>query len=236
VSLLFRPSGILVSPTEAILFRTGGETQLIDEIDSHLNVGGSPQRSKRWLSKGRQCSRCEKVDGRSIPKSTAFMGRVFLPVNEQTLHETTRQRTFAIQMIPKRASDHVERFRPRQLASDIRRFVTRSTMGKSNRTSIASRYQTDTNLYYLDQFRDRTSMSPNRSQQSLRRHTRDPDLDAARAGYSRNRQGSKRDDYLAADRKHSRATSELARDNDPADRTATELAEHVDYLKGIPLP
>jgi hypothetical protein len=151
-------SGVIVSPTEAVLFRTAsGQTQLIDEADSYKNLDSLRSVLNAGFHRGGKVKRMqENMHGTYTPVEFPVYGpRVLAGIGLQILNETTRDRTFTIQMVRQKRSERGQRFRRNQVkpeADELRSQIERWVI--ENKARISDRYAAE--FDYLAEFRDRT--------------------------------------------------------------------------------
>lgn len=157
--LVFNSSGILISPTEAGIFRTAsGYTQIIDELDACLRIGDMRAVLNAGFNQGAIVSRFDKNAAGSITKKPSmfhvYAPRILAGITSD-LHRTLFDRMFKIQMQGQKRSERVKRFRSRdfqpkakELHDDIVAWTT------ANRPRIIAAY--DAPPAYLDRFTDRT--------------------------------------------------------------------------------
>jgi len=100
--LVYNSSGILISPTEAILFRTAcGATQLLDELDSLISLDYLKSVLNAGFQKGSTVPRMEGKDGGWVPKKfPVFAPRALAGINKKILPQPTLDRTFDFDMVP----------------------------------------------------------------------------------------------------------------------------------------
>ena len=111
---VFCPSGILISVTEAVLFRTAkGKTQLLDEVDGWTNRDQLRSVLNAGSRNGGAVMRMEK-DGQGrynrVAKFHVYAPRALAGIGTDILNETTRDRTFMIQMVRQTRGERRERF------------------------------------------------------------------------------------------------------------------------------
>lgn len=156
--LVYQSSGILTSPTEAVLFRTAkGHTQLLDEVDVWHNMDFLRGILNAGSRRGGTVFRCEKSEKGEYKNGEfpVFGARALSGIGMHILPEATRTRTFSIGMVRQTRDERREKFRSRvvrpeaqRLASEIREWVA------ANRQEVTERYGRA--LPYLEQFGDRT--------------------------------------------------------------------------------
>jgi hypothetical protein len=157
--LVFRSSGLQVSPTEAVLFRTGSCTQLLDEVDTWadrevqlravLNAG---------FKKGGFVTRVEKsAEGELTPKRHhVYCPRALAGIGPTILSPATRDRTFMVKMERRTKDERGERFRAGKVgpeAQALRQSIEKWT--KAHRQEIREQYDNET-FPYLERLSERT--------------------------------------------------------------------------------
>ena len=156
--LVYQPSGIIVSPTEAVLFRTAsGQTQLIDEADSCGHLDSLRSVLNAGFQRGGNVKRMERgADGSYQTVEFPVYGpRVLAGIGRRILDATTLDRTFSIQMSRQKKSERGQRFRLKSatkeaeaLRKEIEQWVS------ENKATVQARYESE--FAYLEDFRDRT--------------------------------------------------------------------------------
>ncbi len=157
--LVLNSSGILISPTEAVLFHTAsGGTQLLDEADSWSERDTLRSVLNAGFRRGNTVPRMGKndADGYDLRKFPVFAPRALAGIGQKILPETTRDRTFMLEMLPQKPEERREQFRVRQIQStaDALRSEIQEWAGGHLR-QVAACYDKD-GFPYLDSFRDRT--------------------------------------------------------------------------------
>jgi hypothetical protein len=156
--LVCNSTGLLVSPTEAVMFRMAhGHTHLLDEVDSWRDKDELKSVLNAGYKKSGVVVRCDKNSKGFKP--TAF--RVFAPralagIGLSILPETTLDRTFAISMVRQKQIEKRERFRPRVMNHEAAILKAKiENWVKANSGSFATCYQKG-DFSYLNKFSDRT--------------------------------------------------------------------------------
>src|ERR1044071_8531524 len=158
--LVHNSAGIQVSITEAVLFRTAsGYTQLFDEMDTlmhHEFIRGVLNAGYR---RGASVTRLRRDEsgGFEPVHYPVYAPRVMAGIGEQMFHHTTLDRTFVIRMSPRAVDNIGERFRPDRLESEVSA-LKRSIeeWATSCAAEVRARFEADTRVFYLTQFRERT--------------------------------------------------------------------------------
>jgi len=152
-------SGIMLSPTEAVLFRTAkGTTQLLDEVDSWENR----EQLQSVLNAGNQKSgnvtrMQQNLKGGYTPvRFPVFAFRALAGIGVGILDGTTRDRTFPIQMVRQTNPERREKFRLRHLKAEIDVLLSDIiNWWLENKDAVSEAYD-KVNLPYLEPFQDRT--------------------------------------------------------------------------------
>jgi len=158
--LSFNSTGIQLSMTEAVLFRTAfGYTQLVDEVDSHLNVEALRAVLNGGYARGASVTRMHLGDeGKYVPMAfPVYAARAFAAIEETTLSETTRDRCFRVKM-ERRASDAGGgRLRADLVADDVKRLTVQlASWSSRNREAVRKEYREHNELPHLNMFSERT--------------------------------------------------------------------------------
>jgi hypothetical protein len=157
--LVASSSGIQISPTQAVLFRTAdGHTQLLDEIDSWTNSEDLKSVLNAGFKKGANVTRLDK-DPKSGLKANEFQvygAKALAGIGLQTLARATRDRTFAMSMVRQKKSEKRERLRPRLVKVEAESLKKRiSTWVREHHDAVVRLYA-GAKFPYLQQFSDRT--------------------------------------------------------------------------------
>jgi hypothetical protein len=158
--LAANPTGIEVSPTPAVLFRTAeGKTQFFDEVDTWLN--GNELRSilNSGFQEGATVTRMEEVEKRRVPSVFNVYGpRMLAGIGSTILHQTTRDRTFVIQMVRATRAERREKFRMRKIGPELAALKKEIVewIEEFKPGVLVSYERSETELPYLDSLRDRT--------------------------------------------------------------------------------
>jgi hypothetical protein len=157
--LVYQSTGIQISPTEAVMFRTAeGRTHLLDEVDSWRNKDDLKDVLNAGYKKGGMVTRCDK--GKAGFKPTAFpiyAPRVLAGIGLSVLHATTLDRTFALPMVRQKKSEKKERSRERVIkpeAKALRQEI--ESWVKEHENAVSDIYDKPDEFPYLDSFSDRT--------------------------------------------------------------------------------
>ena len=157
--LVASSSGIQISPTQAVLFRTAnGHTQLLDEIDSWTNSEDLKSVLNAGFKKGANVTRLDKdpKSGLKAHEFPAYGAKALAGIGLQTLARATRDRTFTLSMVRQKKSEKRERLRPRLVKVEAE-FLKKqiSTWAREHHNAIVRLYA-DAKFPYLEQFSDRT--------------------------------------------------------------------------------
>jgi hypothetical protein len=156
-ALAYRSSGILVSPSEAVLFRSAcNSTQLLDEIDAYQNRDHVRAVLNAGFRKGAVVARCANEEhSYEVQQFPVYAPRALAGIGLNVLDQTTLDRAFRIEMVRQKSEERREPFRLRRLRPDLDSLKAEITQwAERHRASIAKRY--DAGFPYLEQFRDRT--------------------------------------------------------------------------------
>jgi len=155
--LVYKSSGIITSPTEAVVFRTAHDaTQLVDELDSLVNIDYLRSVLNSGFQKGNKVIRMVQIKNRYVPKEfPIFAPRALAGINKRILTQTTLDRTFAIEMVRQTKKEKREKFRSRKLKSEVEKLTNQIELfWIFNEDKAAQLYDGD--IPYLEKFRDRT--------------------------------------------------------------------------------
>ena len=99
--LVANPSGVLISPSEAILFRTAeGHTQLLDEVDGWTNKDELRNVLNAEFHRGATVQRMADSDtGYEVRSFPVYAPRSLAGIGHTVLHGTTWDRTFVLDMV-----------------------------------------------------------------------------------------------------------------------------------------
>ena len=157
--LVYKSTGLQVSPTEAVIFRTAeDQTQLFDEVDSWKNGESLRDVLNAGYKKGGVVTRCDRSKaGAYKPISfKVFAPRALAGIGMSTLPSTTLDRTFALSMVRQKKSEKRERFRERTKGSEARELKKRiEDWSQKNERTVADCYE-KRKFTYLEFFGDRT--------------------------------------------------------------------------------
>ena len=153
------PSDVLVSPTEAVLFRTAkGATQLLDEVDTWANG----ENLRAVLNAGYKKSGCvtrldkTKEGGYKPVAHSVYCPRALAGIGLHILGPATRDRTFMLRMDRQTKDERRERLSSKAVQSDAAglREGIEGWVAK-NRQAIVSLHEAES-FNYLEKFSDRT--------------------------------------------------------------------------------
>ncbi|MDA2935490.1 hypothetical protein MYX82_14310 [Acidobacteria bacterium AH-259-D05] len=158
--LVFNSSEILISPSTALLFRTAhGTTQILDEIDSWPNHDDLRGVLNAGFKKGavvKRLHRDEKGEYQEV-KFPVYAPRALAGIGLRILSDTTRDRTFALEMLRQTKEEKREKFRLRKLRdqmNDLREEIELFSIVEEDK--VVELYDNDQGFPYLEKFRDRT--------------------------------------------------------------------------------
>lgn len=149
-------STVLVSPTEAVLFRTANLTQLLDEVDSWANKDALKSVLNAGFRSGGSVTRIEETkDGFKPVRFPVYGPRALAGIGTRILDVTTRDRTFSVAMVRQMKHERREQLRMRIVSPEAEELKGRIVKwADTNREFIANRYAGE--FPYLENFRDRT--------------------------------------------------------------------------------
>jgi hypothetical protein len=115
--LVNNSSGLLVSPTEAVLFRTAaGGTQLLDEVDSWRNKDELRSVLNAGFRYGGFVVRMREGEGDfQAVRFPVYGPRALAGIGTRILDATTRDRTFMLEMLRQRKGERREQLRSRKI-------------------------------------------------------------------------------------------------------------------------
>ncbi len=160
--LVFNSSDILISPSTAILFRTAhGTTQILDEVDSWQNQDEVRGILNAGFKKGAVVKRLEPDSeaegGYEVAVFPVYAPRALAGIGFRILSDTTRDRTFAFEMLRQTKKERREKFRLRKLRDqidDLREEI--ELLWSFMEDEVADLYDDDQSFPYLERFQDRT--------------------------------------------------------------------------------
>lgn len=157
--LVFRSSGVLISPTEATLFRTAsGHTQFLDEVDSWSGREYATSILNAGFQRGRSVPRMEPngSGGYTQRYFDAYGPRALAGIGADILSDVVKSRTFAFQMQRRTRQERVEKFRLRTSGTEMNGLAREiATWAAEHREHIRLRYD-EPHFPYLSGFSDRT--------------------------------------------------------------------------------
>lgn len=235
--LVASSSGIIISPTEATMFRTAeGQTQLLDEVDGIANQEQLRNVLNAGFQQGAKVKRMqESQDGGYQPREfPVYAPRVLAGIGNRILAPATRDRTFSVEMVRQKSSERRERLRLskiREEAEAVRKNAADWVM--QNKGAITRRYETF-DFPYLERLRDRTIdvAQPLAAILEVAYHDH-PTLNAVRQEFieavaiTRNEEDTVTDDHKILE-----VLSDLARSEDPLVGSPTELAQKCSVALG----
>jgi hypothetical protein len=234
--LAAKPSGILVSPSEAVLFRTAeGHTQLLDEVDGWTNRDELRNVLNAGFHRGATVQRMNDGEGGYEVKSfPVYAPRVLAGIGQGILHGTTRDRTFVLEMVRQMRAERRERFRIKlvkpeadNLKNAIEQWIAQ------HKAEIADTYE-QFDFPYLQDFRDRTIdvAQPLAAILEVAYKGR-PELERVRQEFVKAAAITRKEgEPLTDDHKVLRTLTELARTDNPLVGNATELADLCGNVHG----
>jgi hypothetical protein len=156
--LVNNSSQILVSPTEAVLFRTAHEhTQLLDEIDSWTNRDELRSVLNAGFRRGGAVPRMkEEGSDFTVMHFPVFGPRALAGIGTTVLGKATRDRTFMLEMVRQTKGERREQLRPRKIGPEASRLKQRISEWAHAHEQAVERSYEDSEFPYLDHFMDRT--------------------------------------------------------------------------------
>ena len=156
--VVYQSTGVQVSPTSAVLFRTAKDhTQLLDEVDSWTNDADLKDVLNAGYERGGVVTRCDRnTTGFKPTTFPVFAPRALAGIGHNKLHQTTLDRTFAIAMVRQMKTEKREHLRPRKIRDDAVKIKEQLVQWvKNNGKNVATFYE-DADFAYLNRFGDRT--------------------------------------------------------------------------------
>jgi hypothetical protein len=160
--LVLNSSGIECSPTAAFLFRTAkGNTQLLDEADGWRDIDALQSVLNMGFQKHGQVTRCDpaRSGGYTANKFPVYGPRAIAGIGERILGDTTRDRTFFVDMERQKSEERREKWRGRLTEAQAKeQWGEIAAWVGTNRDEIKAVYDRMINqpCPYLDGYRDRT--------------------------------------------------------------------------------
>jgi hypothetical protein len=231
-------SDILISPTQAVLFRMGeGVTQLMDEVDTWNNRDDLRGVLNAGYKKGGTVQRNEQgpYGGWALKKYPVYGPRALAGIGIDILGPTTRDRTFPIELLRQKKSERRQRFRRPERAQGQALHEKIAEWADAYRVPVEFNYSKG-HFPYLECFQDRTiEIAESLAavlEEVYRGHV---NLDFARyelvGAISATR---KEEQPVAGDHRILRMLCTLAETDDPLIGTATELAEKCNNSEDAP--
>jgi hypothetical protein len=154
----FNPSGIVISPTPATLFRAAdNKTFLLDEVDAWTRKDDLKEVLNGGFQKGRTVVRCDGKETGFTPRNfNVYAPRALAGIGTDILEPVTRDRTFMIRMVRQKQTERRERFQPRKIKPELD--ALRKGIGdwvKRNKQAVREWYEKG-DAPYLQSFHDRT--------------------------------------------------------------------------------
>lgn len=157
--LVFKSSGILVSPTPAVLFRTAaGKTQLLDEADGWTNAEQLRSLLNAGFQSGGKVVRCDcGANGEFKPLEFPVYGpRALAGIGREIFDATTKDRTFMVAMARQTPWERRERFLRNNVVPEAQGLKQEIESWVQHHVSeVVERYSRG-DFRYLESFRDRT--------------------------------------------------------------------------------
>jgi hypothetical protein len=155
--LVANSSGIIISPSEAVLFRSAqGRTQILDEVDGLNNLHDLKNTLKAGFHVGGKVPRLVEAEGDyKIEYFPVYAPRALAGIGRTILDDATRDRTFVIEMVRQTKGERREPLRLRRTGAEAQALKKDiETWAATNTESVKTEY--DRTFPYLENFRDRT--------------------------------------------------------------------------------
>lgn len=160
--LVYNSTGLNCSPTPAALSRTArGNTQLLDEGDGWPDILGLRNVLNAGFQRNGQTVRCEQNSiGLFFTKPLyLYCPRAIAGIGKDILTETTRDRTFFVEMVRQKRQERRERLRVRHVEPEAAHLkVLIQQWVQVHLDEVATLYDSlkQASFPYLEPFRDRT--------------------------------------------------------------------------------
>jgi hypothetical protein len=157
--LVYQPTGLQVSPTEAVMFRTAeGHTHLLDEVDSWKNKDDLRDVLNAGYKKGAIVARCDKGKGGGFKPTPfpVFAPRALAGIGISILHSTTLDRTFALPMVRQKKDEKRERSRERKIGPEAKNLKLEVENWVKKHEKIVAEIYDKGEFLCLEAFGDRT--------------------------------------------------------------------------------
>ncbi len=231
---VLNPSGIVVSPTPAILYRAAdNNTFLLDEVDGWNERDDLREVLNAGFQKGRNVVRCGGKDEGYTPRSfNVYAPRALAGIGTDIIDRVTRDRTFMIRMVRQKHTERRERFQPRKIKPELD--ALRKGIGdwvKRNRSAVRDWYE-NSEMPYLQDFQDRTiDVSQSLAAILEVAYRQSEGIRATRARFAK-AVGMTRGEQQTAENGHEilRELTKLAQAQDPLVGSASELADRLHSL------
>jgi hypothetical protein len=155
--LVHNPSGILIAPTEAVLFRTADGTQLLDEVDSWRNKDELKSVLNAGFRRGGIVTRMRDEDsGYKAERFPVYGPRALAGIGTKILDVTTRDRCFMVEMVRQKKGERRDRLQHRRIKPEVDELKKSvEEWANANRNGIAKLYD-EFDFPYLQELRDRS--------------------------------------------------------------------------------
>jgi hypothetical protein len=237
LELLVSKPSFFVRPTEAVLFRTAGRTQLLDEVDGWTNRDELRAVLNAGFRNGGSVPRTEKgpAGDYTVVEYPVYGPRALAGIGTTILDETTRDRTFTIRMVRQVRGERRERLTRTVKKDAVLLKAAIEQWVEAHADKVAEVYEAE-EFPFLEDFRDRTIDVSQPLAAVLEVAFKDNDeLEIARLSLI---------DAIASTRKDQETCSEdhrilvallgASERNDPLVGTATELAAQCTDLAELP--
>lgn len=157
--LVANSSGVQVSPTEAVLFRTAqGHTQLLDEVDSWMNMENLRSVLNQGFKRSGKVIRMKRKEagGYDEEEYSPFAARALAGIGKHILPDITKDRCYAIRIQRQKSEERREKLTRKKQAEAEELRVEIENWAKENKDKIQAVYDDEDCFPYLDSFADRT--------------------------------------------------------------------------------
>ena len=228
--LVASSSGILVSPTEAVLFRTASKTtQLLDEVDSWGNKDDLRSVLNAGYNRRGVVVRMREGEGKYEPERYFVYGpKALAGIGTSILSPATRSRAFMFEMFRQTMGERREQWRSRKIEPDANLLKTQIVKwAEVNEGTVREVYDDpDVSFGFLNDFQDRTMdiAQPIAAIMEVA-YARNPNLRAARSRLRQAISATRHEERSSGDQhKIIWTLLKLAHSEDPLVGSATELS------------
>ena len=235
--LVANSDGIVVSPTEAALFRTAeGQTQILDELDGVANQDALRNVLNAGFQKGATVRRMQESQdgGYQARRFPVYAPRILAGIGSRILPPATRDRAFGVEMVRQKSDERRQRLRLSKVRAEAETISGEvAAWVKESKERIIQCYESF-DFPYLQELRDRTIDVAQPLAAILEIAYKDqPTLDVVRQEFveavaiTRNEEDTVTDDH-----KILQVLTDLARGEDPLIGNHTELAQRCSEALG----